>query len=630
MKTFYITLSYLFLATLLFNCQPEESKKENLKENTNKMDILDKHSFSNSNEVTVKHIDLILDVDFNKKVLNGSATLSLNKKSKECKKVILDTKDLDIKTVTIGDRPTKYQLHEEIPHMGSALEIQIDKYTDAITVIYQTSPSAEALQWLSPDQTGGKKHPFLFTQSQAILARSWVPCQDSPGIRLTYDAKVTVPKELLALMSADNPQEKNEEGVYTFKMAQPIPAYLFALAVGDLEFHAIGKRTGVYSEPDIAKKAIYEFGELENMLEKAEKLYGPYQWGRYDLIVLPPSFPFGGMENPKLTFATPTILAGDRSLTSLVAHELAHSWSGNLVTNATWDDFWLNEGFTVYFEQRIMEALYGKSFSEMLALINYQNLKDELEAQNYGPDTRLKLDLDGRNPDDGVTSIAYDKGYFFLRMLEENVGRDNWDSFLKNYFEEHAFKTITTEKFVDYLNKNLLSKDTSYQKVNIKEWIYESGLPQNCPKIVSKKFEEAELLAKEFISTNKVNANTTKDWSFQQWVHFLRSMPKSVDSKQMKSLDNTFHFTQSQNSEVLFEWLMLVIENNYSPAYKKLEDFLFTVGRRKFIAPLYKAMIKNESMKKMAKKVYLKSRKNYHFVSTNTIDGYFEDAGLEI
>src|SRR5690606_16459222 len=389
--------------------------------------------------------------------------------------------------------------------------------------------------------TSGGKLPFLFTQSQAILARSWVPIQDSPGIRFTYEAKVTVPSNLLALMSAENPQEKNDDGVYHFKMDKPIPAYLLALAVGDLTFEAIDERTGVYAEPDMIEKAAYEFAETGNMLEASEDLYGPYQWERYDLLVLPPSFPFGGMENPRLTFATPTILAGDRSLTSLVAHEMAHSWSGNLVTNATWNDFWLNEGFTVYFENRIMEAIYGRSYAEMLANLSLQDLKREIESLNdkgQAADTKLKLALKGRDPDDGMTSIAYDKGCFFLVALEEQVGRQTFDAFLRKYFEDNAFKSMDTESFIAYANEHLFKANTIPVDSSLyNQWIYGEGLPESMPDITSERFLKVEKAASQWELGTPAKALETKDWSTHEWLHFIQQLPDKLSQHQMRELD---------------------------------------------------------------------------------------------
>jgi hypothetical protein len=423
-------------------------------------------------------------------------------------------------------------------------------------------------------------------------------------------------------MSAENPQQRNESGIYRFKMEQPIPAYLMALTVGDISFQSLGPRSGVYAEPGLIEKSAYEFGELEEMISIAEDLYGPYRWDRYDLIVLPPSFPFGGMENPRLTFATPTILAGDRSLTSLVAHELAHSWSGNLVTNATWEDFWLNEGFTVYFENRIMEALKGREYSEMLALLSLQDLQAEvaeMTANNQAGDTHLKLDLRNRNPDDGVTTIAYEKGYYFLRWLEEKAGRDIWDKFLIRYFQDNAFKSMTTEQFLKYLKRNLIEK----QHINIyqdelDEWVYQSGLPESLPKPVSEKFLEVDQALNNWLDSGSLPA--TDQWSTHEWLHFIRGLPKDSDTTSLSLLDQAFRLTSSGNAEIQAAWYEKAIATNYQAAFPAMAVFLKEVGRRKFLTPLYKALATTEDGKKFALEVYLEARPNYHFVSVNSID----------
>ncbi|MBL6447517.1 M1 family metallopeptidase [Fulvivirga sp. 29W222] len=617
--------SLLILMVGFSACQPEKEKHEDEEKSSKTMKIDDPHSYARPKESVVKHLDWKAKVNFEEKNITAKATLTIEN-AEDAEKLILDTKDLKIDSITLGDDEQKatYDVGQKTDAMGSPLTIKIKPDTKKVNVYYSTSSDAEALQWLSPVQTAGKDHPFLFTQSQAILARSWVPIQDSPGIRFTYSAEVEVPKGLLALMSAANPQQKNENGIYKFQMDQPIPAYLLALAVGHVEFAEIGPRTAVYAEPSVIDGAKYEFGELEEMVTAAEELYGPYQWGRYDLLVLPPSFPFGGMENPRLTFATPTILAGDRSLTSLVAHELAHSWSGNLVTNATWNDFWLNEGFTVYFEQRIMERLYGRDYSEMLASLAAQDLKAEIEEMrndNNEMDTRLKLELEGRNPDEGVTSIAYDKGYLFLRYLEEQVGREKFDTFLKDYFSKNAFEVMTTEEFIKQLQINLLDKErVNIGKVKIEEWIYKPGLPEDAPVPQSDKFANVDKQVEKFINGTPASELDTTQWSSHEWLHFVRVLPVELDNNRLTELDKTFGFTQTGNSEVLMAWLLQAIKHNYEPAYSKLEHFLVNTGRRKFLTPLYGELLKTEAGKERAINIYEQARPNYHFVATNTID----------
>ncbi|UII22288.1 M1 family metallopeptidase [Fulvivirga ligni] len=619
----YRLAAFIVVLAALGACQTE-TKTETSEQPI--MKVEDPHSYAKPEESVVTHLDWHAMVDFDSTIITAKASLSIEN-AENAKELVLDAKDLNVSKITLGkddEQPAEYQLGQSDKIMGAPLTIKITPDVRTVNIYYTTSPKAEALQWLSPTQTSGKKYPFLFTQSEAILARTWVPIQDSPGIRFTYTADVEVPSELLALMSARNPQKKDEEGKYHFKMEQPIPAYLLALAVGDLEFESISDRTGVYAEPSVVETAKYEFGELEEMVSAAEELYGDYQWGRYDIIVLPPSFPFGGMENPRLTFATPTILAGDRSLTSLVAHELAHSWSGNLVTNATWNDFWLNEGFTVYFEHRIMEKLYGKDYSEMLASLAAQDLKAEvadMQENNMAGDTRLRLELEGRNPDDGVTSIAYDKGYLFLRYLEEAAGREKFDAFVKDYFSRNAFKSMTTEEFIKQLDEYLLTEGRiNIGMVKINEWIHQPGLPDDIPTPTSDRFGKVDEELKKFIMGTPPAELDTANWSSHEWLHFVRSIPDSIAKEHFAELDEAFAFTKTGNSEVVAAWLEQSINNNYAPADQRLEDFLVHTGRRKFLVPLYKALIQTEDGKKRALEIYEKARPNYHFVSTNTLD----------
>jgi leukotriene-A4 hydrolase len=585
--------------------------------------LSDVHSFARPDEAVVNDLDLDISVDFKTRTISGIASYKIENKA-NASVIILDTRDMDIEKVTEGvnDASATFEMGPEVKYLGKSLTIHIGPDTRYIHIHYKTRPEAAALQWLEPAQTAGGKYPFLFTQSEAILARTWVPCQDSPGVRFTYSASVHVPKELMAVMSASNPEEKSSDGIYHFHMEQAIPSYLMALTVGDIEFRSLSERTGVYAEPVTLEKATYEFADMEKMLVAAEALYGPYRWERYDVIVLPPSFPFGGMENPRLTFATPTILAGDRSLVSLIAHELAHSWSGNLVTNATWDDFWLNEGFTVYFERRIMEALEGKEYADMLEVLGYQDLIDTVnELGITSDDTKLKLNLEGRDPDDGMTKIAYEKGFSLLRVIEENVGRKAWDAFVTKYFNTFAFKGMDTEKFLSYLQKELIKhNDQLVQAIDIKGWVYTAGIPDNILKIKSERFEKVNESLDSWINGTPASALETNNWSSHEWLQFIRHLPANINPGQMKELDNAFGFTSSGNSEILAAWFEHVIKHQYKDGYENLEKFMVTVGRRKFIVPLYKLMIATPEGKKMAQDIYKKARPNYHTVATSTID----------
>ena len=590
---------------------------KNAEENTTMTDyIKDTHSYANPEEAVITHLALDLEADFGIKELKGTATYDINA-AEDASSIIFDSKELNIESVTVDGKEVEFTLGEEKEIFGQPLTIPIKGTSKKVVIAYSTSPDAEALQWLNPSQTAGKSHPYLFTQGQAILTRTWIPIQDSPGIRISYEATISVPEELMAVMSASNPQERNASGKYRFTMAQPIPPYLIALAIGDITFKAIGERTGVYSEPSMIASSAFELSDMEKMVEAAEALYGPYKWDRFDLIILPPSFPFGGMENPRLTFATPTIIAGDKSLVALVAHELAHSWSGNLVTNATWNDFWLNEGFTVYFELRIMEALYGKSYAAMLTSLGHQGLVETVKDLDER-DTHLFLDLEGRNPDDGMTDIAYEKGAHFLMMLEKEVGRATFDAFLRSYFKDHEFQTMTTDKFVAYLKTNLLAPNGV--TVNIDEWIYGPGLPENCPVVTSERFEAVSEQATAFIAGKSAESLKTEDWTTHEWLHFLKALPYSLADGQMQDLDNAFNLTQSGNREIQAAWYKLAIYQGYGKEIlPSIRTFLVEVGRRKFLTPLYTAMIES-GMREEAKSIFSEARPNYHSVSYNTID----------
>ncbi len=583
----------------------------------------DPHSFSRPHEVALKHLDLDMTVDFTVRQISGKASLTIENKA-AANQLVLDSRDLRIERVTLDDSQaqTTFSLGEPQPYLGQPLTIDISPETRVVQVYYSTSPDAAALQWLTPEQTFGKKQPFLFTQSQAILARTWIPCQDSPSVRMTYSAKVKTDPSLLAVMSAENPTQKSFDGIYTFNLSQPIPSYLMALAVGDLEFRAIGARSGVYTDPSLVEKAAWELADTERMMAATERLYGPYRWGRYDIIILPPSFPFGGMENPRLTFATPTILAGDRSLVSLVAHELAHSWSGNLVTNANWNDFWLNEGFTTYLENRIMEEAYGKEYAEMLAAISFQDWQTELE--NLGADSaasHLRWNLAGRDPDEAMNDIAYDKGAYFLRLLESAFGREKWDAFLRGYFDKFAFQTMTTDRFVDYLRRELIKGDQALEaKLKIAAWIDGPGVPANVVRVQSAAFKKVEAQLQDWIGGKPATNFDTTNWTTHHWLHFLRNLPDSLDHKKMIELDAAFGFNKAGNSEILFEWLLQSIKNRYEPASPALEQFLLGMGRRKFLEPLYEELAKSPEGLQRAMSIYKKARTTYHPVSVNTID----------
>ena len=616
-------LPFLFL---LAGCATKSNSPIN--SNDDLITSSDVHSYSNVNEIRTVHLHLDLDVNFENKTVYGVARHKMSKHNVDT--AIFDVKKLDISRVTLGNKEeveTDFVLGEEDEILGRPLSVKITEETEYINIYYQTTEETEAIDWLPAELTSGKKFPFMYTQGQAILTRSWIPLQDTPLNRITYSADVKVPSQLLAVMSASNPTKANNEGKYHFEMEQRIPAYLIAIAVGNITYTPLGKNSGVYSEPELAQQCAYEFVDLPKMIRAAESLYGAYRWEQFDMIILPYSFPFGGMENPRLTFANPTLLAGDRSMVAVVAHELAHSWSGNLVTNATWDDFWHNEGFTVYFETRIMEKIYGKEVSDIHNVIQRQELDialSDIENSEHPEDTHLKLHLEERNPDEGMTDIAYTKGAYFLRTIESVVGRKKFDAFLRNYFDAHAFETINTEGFVAYLNKELFEpNDITF---NTDEWIYQPGIPENCVTFHSERLERMNTLAEkinqgEAIFIGKDAKMKRDDHTTQEWQAFIRGLSTDLKPSDLKKIDDQLHFSSESNAALKSEWFQLAIKVGYTEIRPDMEAHLTKIGRRWFIEGIYQALkdSKNPDDLAWAKTVFAKAKNNYHFVSKSTI-----------
>jgi leukotriene-A4 hydrolase len=594
--------------------------------------VRDEHSYANTSQFRATHAALDLKAHFDRQVLVGSVTLSLDRFDPKARQIVLDTRDLEIGYVTLlGDKERRldYRLGQRDAVLGSPLYIDLPAdYANRqvrIKVAYRTSPQASGLQWLNPQQTAGKQQPFMYSQSQAIHARSWVPLQDTPSVRLTYDATIHTPKDLLAVMSSENDPNTVRDGEYAFRMPQPIPSYLFALSIGDFVFKPIGARTGVYAERVTVDAAAREFADVQSMLEQCEKMFGAYRWGRYDLLILPPSFMWGGMENPRLSFITPTLIAGDRSLVSTIAHELAHSWSGNLVTNANWESVWLNEGFTTYLERRIVEQLYGPNRYAMEDVLGLQSLQRDVadfERKHDAAMTRLAVDLSGRDPDDAFSEVSYEKGRLFLGFLESRLGRPRLDAFLRGYFDHFAFHSVTTQDFVDYLSQHLLGQPgVNLTSAEVQAWMSTPGIPANAVLPHSDAFTKVDAQRRAWLDGSRRAAQIdASGWTTQHWLHFLDGLPQDVSAQRLADLDATFHFTQSKNAQIEHSWLLNAIRAGYEPAYPQLERYLTTIGRRKLVKDLYEELMKSPAGATRARAIYAKARPLYQVPLAQQLD----------
>jgi len=584
----------------------------------------DPHSYYDSAQPRARRLSLKLAVDFTAKRIDGEVVLAFGAPVSGV--LDLDTKGLEIHSVQVpGQGSIPWELGEADPILGSRLRVTAPAGTQEVAITYRTAPDAMALQWLDPEQTEGKVAPYLFSQCQQIHARTMVPCQDTPIARVSYQAEVTVPEGLTAVMSAGpDGDEATGDGrhVFRFTMPQPIPSYLLALAVGRLEARDLSPRSRVWAEPETVEAAAWEFAGVEDMIVKAEGLFGPYPWDRYDMLVLPPSFPYGGMENPRMTFLTPTLLAGDRSLVDVVAHELAHSWTGNLVTNASMEHFWLNEGFTVWAERKILRTLHGDDAAALGWATGQKALEDSLERFRKEPHlTVLRLHLEGIDPDDAFSSIPYEKGARLVAALEREVGEARFQRFLRDYMAAFRFTSITTEQFCAFVDEQLPG---ALKAVNAKAYLDEPGMPATAPQFQSAQLDGLTALAESWSKGGRPSAEQIAAWTPAELQVYLQKLPRQLTQADCAWLDGHLQLMGRGNHEILVEWLTLAAAADYEPAFPRIREVLARVGRMKYLRPLYGALGQHARTRALAREIFAAASPGYHGLSRRVVASVLE------
>ena len=588
------------------------------------MTTKDPTTYTDLSQGRIRHIDFHIKVNFDERVFDVEATYQMREPISG--ELTLDSYRIDLKDAKAGSRALTWEFDPEDDTLGQRLQLKGLENDSSFTLFFRTSPEARALQWMNASQTKGGKHPFLFSQCQAIHARSIFPCQDTPSVRFTYSAEVEVPSALRAVMAAEQAKGQERSGHFVFKMPQPVPSYLFAIAVGDLVFRELGPRTGIYAEPEMIEAAAWEFAGTETTLHEAEKLFGPYMWSRYDLLVLPPSFPYGGMENPRLTFLTPTSILGTRGQTSLITHELAHAWTGNLITNATWQDFWLNEGWTTYAESRITEILEGKDAQELQSIYADKQMLELMERIGMeSPKTCLKLPDGEKDADSFTTAVAYQKGRNFLRECEMAVGRERFDAFIQKYMKSFLFQSLSTEGFLDFLKAEL---PDVFEKVNVQKWIYAPGMPEEWQKTQSRLYDEVEKALEDYKQGKRPSKEQVKGWHRYQIMSFLQGLPKSIPVEDCKYFEDILELEKKNDDAFFSGFYAIAIESGYQEVWSRVEKFMGTIGRMLYVKPVMRAMIAADWSKDKARPLFESVKDRHHQITVHAMEELLKEAGL--
>ncbi|PHH62455.1 hypothetical protein CDD81_7102 [Ophiocordyceps australis] len=605
------------------------------------MTTRDPTTLSNYGAWRTRHTTVSFRLDFDKKRLVGSVLLQLESQTdKESNLVVLDSAFVHVSSVLVNSKESEWELKPHSAPFGAPLHISVPHAVCKgelldVAIHVETTDKCSALQWLTPAQTSNKKHPYMFSQCQAINARSIFPCQDTPDVKSTYTFNLTsiLPVVASGVPVGDHDATPGTEKEYKFEQKVPIPSYLFAVASGDIAKASIGPRSVVVTGPNELADCKWELErDMEKFMEVAEGLIFPYKWGEYNVLVLPPSFPFGGMENPVYTFATPTIISGDRQNVDVIAHELSHSWSGNLVSNASWEHFWLNEGWTVYLERRIQAAIHGDADFDFSSIIGWKGLEDAIEL--FGKDheyTKLVINHTNVDPEDVYSQVAYEKGFHFLYYLDRLVGRDNFDKFIPYYFTKWSGKSLDSfefrDTFVDFFNE--LGDQDVKNKVAAIDWdakFYTPGLPPKPDFDTTMVTACYDLAGKWNDSSFEPAAKDVEAFTANQKLVFLDKVQqtKAMSPERAQLLGKVYDFISSKNAELRTAYYLVALKANDATSFYGAAELLGTVGRMKFVRPLFRAL--NKVDRELALNTFAKNRDFYHPICRGMVQ---KDLGIQ-
>jgi len=602
----------------------------------------DYHSFANIDQFRVTRMEMDLRVWIVNGVsvarsLDGSVALEIKRLDPDATELVLDTKGLlisdvsqkavDLLGATSKDQTTwvsrPFHMGKSDPILGAPLVIELPaskKTTELIKIDYETAQDASGLTWLDTKRSLGRTEPFLYTRSGGLGARSWIPLQDTPLVRMTYTVRLHTPPELKAVMSAESDLTIKGKGEYLFENLKPTPAWEIALAVGDLKFKETGPRSGVYAEKSMIDSAAKSFANTETMLEADEKMFGSYRWSRFDIVVMPSNYPALGAAAPRLAFVSPTAVAEDDRSSAALAREMAHAWAGELVSNANWRDLWLNEGVAAYMESRTITALYGAQRAALEEAADLAELRARL-ATLKPADQLLAVDLRGRDPEVGGTSVPYEKGRLFMNFLDAKFGREHFDAFLRGYFDRFAFKSISTDQFLAYLHETLLDRYPGLvTSSEVDQWVNGPGIPAYAVLPPGNLFQPVDEARNAFFAGHLQPKQFGADWLSEQWEYFFDTMTSPMLKPQLEALDQARNFSKSRDGEIERSWLNQVIVADYRQAYPRLEEFLGTVGELNLITPLYVQLMKTDAGATLAKRVYKKARAGYDPIVVAVLD----------